>query len=132
MNHIKQIQTESFNILFFFLLKNIFKYYKFWNNLKIRVILLKIDPYWYIFFWKKKAWLLHWWLLPSMYRTNTTFLKLLQKNWGGRNTSSFYKDRILKPHKDTARLENYRPISLYEHVCENPQLNTTKQNSATY
>ena len=49
--------------------------------------------------------------------------------------NSFYKSTITlipKPVKDNTKKQNYRPISLMNNRCKNPQQNLKKQNSATH
>ena len=64
------------------------------------------------------------------------FLKLFQKFEEQRTLPNrFYKATIIlipKPNKDNTSKENYRPISLMNHRCKNPQENFIKQNSATH
>ena len=65
-----------------------------------------------------------------------TLLKLFQKiAEEGTLPKSFYEATITlipKPDKDNTKKENYRPISLINYRCKNPQQNFSKQNSATH
>ena len=54
---------------------------------------------------------------------------------GGTLPNSFYEATITlisKPDKDVPKKENYRPISLINIDCKNPQQNTSKQNPTAH
>ena len=63
-------------------------------------------------------------------------LKLFQKiAEGGTPPNSFHEATLTlipKPDKDVTKKENYRPISLMNHRCKNPQQNTSKQNPTAH
>ena len=63
-------------------------------------------------------------------------LKLFQKTAEeGKLPSSYYEATITlipKPDKDATKRENYRPISLMNIECKNPEQNSSKQNPTTY